>query len=151
MNRKLSSSFTMIYKYLFPFFWVVGFGLATLTLWFSRIIPPETQNPKGQFLIIWIAGTSFLLWSSRRLKTVTLSHDHLLIRNYSKTIKLPLSSVKDITESWFNRPNIVKLHIYPSCDFGNTIVFIPKFRMWGNPLVPELKELIMSNSDGHNI
>jgi hypothetical protein len=150
MNEKLSSSMTFYYKVLFPFLWISGFGAGTIAMWLGKFNQPSQSpdDPRLIFLVVWIAGSLFLLIDTIRLKAVMLDKDVLVVKNFVKVIRVPLRSIKHISESRLMRPKTITLTVYPTCDFGEKITFIPKakfqmtFKLFSeHPIVVKLREL----------
>jgi len=146
MNEKLSSSTTNIQKIVFPVIWISAFTFANIMLWFgsdSFTKAPPTEM-KWMFLFGLFVGTIFLIWHSRRLKHVELNGDMLIVKDYRREIEIPLRNINEVKETWFSNPKLIKLSIYPECEFGDKIVFIPKTKMhipFGqHPIVKLLKE-----------
>ena len=147
MIEKLSSSLTFWHKFLFPAIWITGFGIGTISLWTTS----DDSSMKWDFLCVWLVGSSFLLWHAILLKKVTLHNDHLIVQNYFSENIVPISNIKEVTQSWFVHPPIVKLMLDPPCEFGDKIVFIPRFkvnlRVWGNPITEQLRQLVKNQRE----
>ena len=146
--RTLSSGQTVLLKFLFPVFWIGGFGLGTIALWLAPSHArggPSPVETKWVFLAAWILGTAFILWISVGLKRVRLDGDTLYISNYMREIGVPLGLVELVSENrWINvRP--VTIQFRQPTEFGDKITFIPKARPFGpwnpNPIVAELQAL----------
>jgi hypothetical protein len=150
MSEKISSSMTVYYKVLLPVLWIAGFGFGTATMWLGKFDQPSQAQtePKYMFLIFFIVGSAFLLRDLVRLKTITIENDELIIRNFTKVIRVPVRQINRITESRFMRPKTISLTILPSCEFGEKITFIPKAKMertfkvlTEHPIAKRLREL----------
>ena len=141
---------TGYYKVLLPVLWIAGFGFGTATMWlgkFDQPSQPQTE-PKYMFLFFFILGTAFLLRDFVRLKTVTIENDELVIKNFTRIIRVPVRQINRITESRLMRPKTISLTIYPPCEFGEKIIFIPKAKMdmtfkilTAHPIAKRLREL----------
>ncbi len=147
MNEKLSSSWTLFYKLIFPIVWISGFGIGTIVLWLASFDPIKSppSEMKWMFLFAWLTGSSFIIWFSLRLKHVTLTDKLLIVKGYFKEIEVPISSVNYVSESMFVNPKTIKLSIYPESEFGSTIVFMPKVKLYNpfkqHPITKQLMQL----------
>jgi hypothetical protein len=150
MSERLSSSATLYYKVILPALWITMFGYGTLAMWLGYF-PKPSQPPeevKLVFLVVWLACSAFLMIDTMRLKTVTLDNDDLVIKNFTAVIRVPLRNINHISESRFTRPKTVSLSVYPPCEYGEKITFIPRptfqisFKLWGeHPIVMKLRQL----------
>ncbi len=141
---------TFYYKVLLPVLWIGGFGFGTLAMWLGKLDQPS-QPPdevKLTFLFFFIIGSAFLLRDAIRLKTITIDKDDLIIKNFARVIRVPFRHINHISESRLMRPKTISLTIYPSCEFGEKITFIPKVKMQmtfklltEHPIAKRLREL----------
>jgi ABC-type phosphate/phosphonate transport system permease subunit len=139
MVTRLSSLQTFFCKFIFPPILIGGFGLAVTK---TR----NTADPKSwlAILMIWIVCSAFLYWSCVRLKKVSIDDQFLYVSNYLKEIAIPFSLIGDVTENtWLNTP--VTIHFKLPTEFGDEIVFMPKFRwvpsLSSHPVVAMLRQL----------
>ena len=98
-------------------------------------------------LLVWIAGSAFLLWDSFRLKAVSVDENLLYVSNYLKEIAIPLSHIYDVTENIWLNTHPVSIYLKSPSEFGGRIVFMPKTRFLffsSHPVVKELKQLAKS-------
>ena len=135
-ERILSSAWTFWMKYVFPAVWISGFGLAT-------ILTADPQN-KIVFLVVWIAGTTSILWAYAGLKRVRMDERQLYVSNYFREICVPFSAITDVKQNrWINsRP--ITIYLRDATQFGDKVTFMPKQRIqfWSvDPVVNELKRL----------
>ena len=138
--RTLSSMQTFLMKVVFPILWIGGFGVGTVAMWFGASAPAFVR---WQFLVMWIAGSAFILWSCGRLKRVRIDREFLYVSNYRREITVPLSMIEAVTENrWLNiHPVTVRFRV--PTEFGQTITFMPTARFWNlssHPVVRELRE-----------
>ena len=155
MEEKLSSSMTLFYKIILPALWISGFGFGTLGMWLGKFDQPS-QPPdevKLTFLFFWIIGSAFLLRDAVRLKSITQDKNDLIIKNFSKVIRVPLSNIHHISESRLMRPKTISITITPPCEFGERVTFIPKAKLQlsfnplsEHPIAKRLRELAGSKS-----
>ena len=87
-ERTLSSAWTFWTKFLFPAIWILAFGYVTF-LWSGA--PPQT---KFVFLVVWIAGTTSILWAYAGLKRVRMDERQLYVSNYFRETYVPFSAIK---------------------------------------------------------
>ena len=143
MNKTISSSMTVIYKFIFPSVWISGFGIGTLAML-------TTGNDMGwMFLAMWIAGSVFLAWGCFPLKRVQIDGSELLISNYRKTIRVQISQLQDVTENLLSNIHPVWIHFKTTTEFGNRIMFMPTVTFLifsSHPIVSELKTLSKMNA-----
>jgi len=149
MNERLSSLITFYFKMLLPVLWITGFGFGTLAMWLGCFQPQPEEKEKLMFLLAWIIGSAFFIRDMVRLKTVISEGNDLIIKNFSKTVRVPIRDINHITESRLRSPKTVSLTIYPPSEFGDKITFIPKakfrisFNLFGeHPIVTRLRQLI---------
>jgi hypothetical protein len=147
--KTLSSAQTFFMKVLFPPVWISMFGLGTLALWFGAMHgkngsqPPEAM--KWLFLLLWLAGTAFILWGCAGLKRVRVDSNFLYVSNYLREISVPLKMISDVEEIRWINIHPVTVHFRSTTDFGRRITFMPRIRMFAlwssHPVVAELKHL----------
>ena len=136
-KKAISSSLTFFYKCILSTLWIGLFGLATFTQIGSR-------NIEGMlFLIVWVAGTLFIYWGCIRLKHVKINQENIYISNYFKTIAVPLSEIKQLSENCFINIHPIWITFHNPTDFGQKIMFMPKFSfntfiLLSHPIIDEL-------------
>jgi hypothetical protein len=145
----LSSRLTFITKFIFPIFWITGFGFFTLAMWAGQLTGRQGAHPpiemKLPLLVAWVAGSVFILWTCRGLKEVRADDRSIYVSNYLKKISVPVGMIENITENrWFNhRP--VTIHFRCDTEFGRNVTFMPKRQLiapWrSHPVVAELRRL----------
>lgn len=138
---------TFLMKVVFPVLWIGMFGFGTLVQWFGPITGKAgARTPsfmKWQFLVMWIAGSAFIIWSCGRLKRVRIDGGFLYVSNYRREITVPLSMIESVTENrWLNiHPVTVRFRV--PTEFGQAITFMPTARFWNlssHPVVRELRD-----------
>src|SRR5581483_1544414 len=145
-DRLLSSAQTVVTKFIFPAFWIGGFGAGTAMLWFADLQSKNGPPPpelKWLFLTVWIAGGSFILWLCSGLKKVTLRGDSLIVSNYLKEISIPLTMVEHVSENRWINIHPVTIRLRAPTEFGSEVTFMPKARLIGwtsHPVVAELRK-----------
>jgi hypothetical protein len=147
-RRSVSSAQTFLLKFIFPLFWISGFGSGTLGLWFGafdgshRTAPPEM---KWVFLFAWIAGSTLIGWFAVRIKRVAMDRDNLYISNYFREFAVPYGQVMEVSENRWVSGHPVTLKLRTESEFGRAITFLPRARMFGffsaHPIVGEIRAL----------
>lgn len=123
----ISSRLTFVMKFIFPFVFISGFGVGTLSIWLDQmhykngdLLPLED---KWKFLAAWIFGTTYILWNCVGLKKVRMDSTHLYVSNFRKEVAIPFVDVVDINEHrWFNLPSTI--HFRAPIEFGQSIKFL---------------------------
>jgi hypothetical protein len=55
------------------------------------------------FLVVWIAGTTSILWAYADLKRVRMDERQLYVSNYFREICVPFSAITDVKQNrWIN-------------------------------------------------
>ncbi len=139
--RELSSPFTFFYKYVFIFIWFFGFGFGIS----DTLLATEPFGTTWiQYMAVWLGMTLFIFFTSGNIKKVLIDGDTLVITNFLKTDRLPLSRISGVDGSTFLSPRLVWLTLHEPCMFGTRIVFLPKHRLTKglgkHPIVHELKD-----------
>jgi hypothetical protein len=154
-STTLSSAQTLLMKVIFPILWISLFGFGALTLWtmpfHGRNGHPPPELMKWMFLIVWIVGTLFILYTCAGLKRVKTDDRNLYISNYLREITVQLTQIQNVTEiKWINI-HPVTIHFRGDTAFGSRVTFMPKVRYvsgWtSHPVVAEL-QLLAKNALG---
>lgn len=139
--RTLSSSFTFFYKYVFSLIWISGFGIGTFTAFMNK-----NDSDQYVFLFFFIFGTILIYLVCARIKKVQLEGNSLIISNYIQSIEVDLSDVKSISGSILLTPELIWFKLRSPTIFGQTIIFMPRFRFFGgftkHPMVEELQAIV---------
>ena len=132
-------------KYIFPIVWVGGFGFGTLGLWWNAFRAHNGWLPTSvepwTFLIGWIAGTTFIISSSLRLKRVQIDHQAFYISNYISEVMVPFTEALDFVASQWSRPATITIHFRTQTAAGSRVVFMPKTGLLSTNLRPVVDEL----------
>lgn len=126
--------------------WVAGFGFGVFSEILNEIDQPSHSTEGIPFMVAsWIVGSAISLTYAMRLKTVVIDEGNLVIKNYIRTIRIPLKNIEDVAVSLCWRPLTICISFYPKSEFGRKILFIPKsiFRLYpgDHPIVVRLREL----------
>ena len=144
-SRVLSSGLTFFYKFVFSTFWTGGFAAATLGLLLSPPKEPHA-NPWLFFLGGTVCGGLFLFWTCGRLKRVAVSRDALIVSNYLRTIRVPVSRVTQVSASRLMSPETIWLTFDPPTPFGRSVMFMPPARLTlglsAHPMAAEVRRII---------
>ena len=148
MIRNVSSIQTFLVKWIFPLFWILIFGYGTVMLWLNKFDQPQQVDAiymKLLFLIIFIVGTTTLAIFSFPLKRVRMDSKYLYISNFLTEIRVPFTSISDVTENRWINTHPVTVHFRTSTQFGRKIVFMPTARWFAflssHPIVAELRKV----------
>ena len=143
--RRISTGATTFWKSVFVPTWITGVGAFTVALWMDLIgSPPAPMAVKAVVLSLWMAFSPFFVWWSRRMSHVWLDGDVLVLRPGGRDYRVPLSQIRDIEESRFQRVKLITLHLGRPSPMGDKIVLAAPFTFQkpfsDHPLVAELKE-----------
>ena len=74
---------------------------------------------KFVFLVVWIAGTTSILWANAGLKRVRMDERQLYVSNYVQEIHIPFSAITDVKQNrWLNsRP--ITIYFRDATEFGS--------------------------------
>ena len=99
--QRVSSSATLILKFFIPTFWIVFFGMLTISLWFvefdfyGRI--PKLYMQLGMTTIYLLVV--LLLWKTiMGLKRVEMDENYVYSTNYFKTFRYPYKSIEKVSQ-----------------------------------------------------
>lgn len=124
---RLSSDWTLFYKFFLPTVWIVFFGITTGVLLFT--LRPALPFVLGAVLC-YSACVAFLYFTILQLKRVEGTAEHMYVTNYFKTYRYTLDSIAKITSSDFLIFKVVTLHFAESTSFGRRIHFIRRRTVW---------------------
>lgn len=148
MPREISSGLTFFYKFIFPGFWITGFGAGSLAITVAgdRF---GGSPPPWLFPIAWVFGTTLAWHLCIKLKRVRLANTDLHLSNFHSEIVVPLIELEGISYCWWSNPRRVTLTFSTENKFGRRITFMPQrnprpFTLpWKpHPIVVELRELV---------
>ena len=141
MKRQISSKQTFFLRIILPILLVVVITVATVSIYLQS----GESEKSAAFLLpeIFIFILPIILLILRRYKEVKIDENFLYVSNYLKKISIPLSDIRDVTESRL-RGHPVTIHLKTVSAFGGKITFLPNITVTlpgPNPIVEELKEL----------
>ncbi len=150
--RTISSAQTFVMKYVFPLIWIAGFAGVTLLMFVSPdAMHDESGGPvdpslKWFFFFATIAGAAFIRWVCFSLKRVRMDERSLYVSNYRDEHVVPLADVALVTENRWINVHPVTIHLHRETEFGSSIVFMPKVRMFAfwssHPVVAEIRAAV---------
>ena len=118
-KRELSSVVTFIIKFIFPMFWSGLFGCGTVCMFLQN--KPEAPG----FLVGLIIGSLFIGFVGHDLKKVSVDGDEILISNYLKTCRVPISEIVAVIENRMVSPKLIWIYFKHRTPFGQRIKFTP--------------------------
>ena len=123
--EKLSSASTFLYKYVFTTLWPTGFALAALLAYLRP--SARAQGAHLQFLLIFLVGSLLIWWFCAGLKRVELDGNDLVVSNYRRHIRVPVSDIEAVHQNRLLNLRPITVSFKRSTDFGQSIVFMPPF------------------------
>lgn len=140
MKRRISSGFTFVNKIVVSTMWLV-FGLKILLI--SSLV--GHGGPSANFFLIWLTGIVIIAFTCVPLKQVELDGNTLVVSNYRKTITIPASEIKAVSETAILSHHPVWITFRNQTEFGTRIMFMPTYQffcIWSShPIVKELRQL----------
>ena len=91
---------------------------------------------------IWAGLGSFFLWWASKLEHLWLVGDELVVRRSGRERRVPLTEVRNISETHWSRVKTVTIELRPGLSVGDRILFIPPinaFPFLDHPLVKDLQ------------
>lgn len=140
--RRISSASTGFWKWVFAPGWLLGMGGVTAAGWLGFL---ENLPPEGGLILLtalWAGLGSVLIWWSGRIEEVWWAGDDLVVRRSGRGRRIPLSDIREISETRWSRVKTVTLSLRPGHPSGEKIYFLPPFTplpFLAHPLVKELK------------
>jgi hypothetical protein len=74
--------------------------------------------------LVWITGTSFILWLAIRLKRVRLDASHLYVSKGFREITVPLEEISQVTENRWINVHPITIHFKNATACGPNIIFM---------------------------
>jgi hypothetical protein len=147
MRIRLSSAWTPFYTKFFAPVWITGFGAGTLALWLG--VMDDGREPdllfKLHFLVMWVLGSTFILWFVRRLSDLWIERDELVIVRGRSEERVPLAAVVKVSETRFWNPKQIKVELQPGAGTRSQVIFVApqviQLPFTDHPSVRQLREL----------
>ena len=145
--KRISSSWTFVYKRLFPVFWF-GFVLVFLGISFFVDMPKDAPPvplfilPTFMLVIGYFIMRKFIF---DLVDQVWDDGDSLLVINRGEEERIALANIKNVNYSPFISPRRAVLSLQRNTAFGNHIAFLPPTRFLPfatNPVVNDLIDRI---------
>lgn len=129
---RLSSNWTLFYKFFIPTFWIVLIGACVAATWAMKIsiFPGVSPFTFGLILTAIYLGVLLLLYIfTLRLKRIEIDENYIYITNYFKNYRYPHQDI-DFIESP-NRPlfSVATLHLKAAGSLGNKMKYL-EVRGW---------------------
>jgi len=137
MKKRLSTSMTFFWKFIFSGLWLGGFTIGSImamtTLGFEGLV----------FLVGLVFGFLLLYYACLRAKVVHIDETTLYVSNFRKKIEVPIRDIKSVHENIMFSPRPIFVEFKKETEFGNGIMFIGTFEMIlffsTHPSVKEIK------------
>ena len=145
MRRTLSSPLTFFWKFAATPV-LIGWFVYVLAGewsggWKNRDGTPVSSGEIAIAVLCWAATFVCLVFLSARLKRVEVDDGTLFISNYVTEIRVPLSEVIDVTESWTPKWFLLGIDLRNPTAFGQHIDSRPKLRFYCSGLHPVARDL----------
>lgn len=131
--QQVSSNLTLIFKLFIPIFWVVFFGLLTLSAW---VVSPESGGALARWDIrlvissVFLSGAALLYFSLWKLKRVEMDADFVFATDYFRTVRNPWSNVARLSKQQYFFFSIIHIQLQTPGSFGKRIVFLASRSRW---------------------
>lgn len=139
--RRISSSSTTFWKWVFAPGWVLFLGGFIAAGWLGLLDRPLSDQTLVLLTIIWLGLGSFFIGWAGRLEHVWLEGEELIVRRAGREFRIPLFEVQSITETRWSRVKTVTVKLTPGQPLGDRIHFVPPWRplpFLSHPLVKDL-------------
>jgi len=145
--RQISSRFTFFYKFILPWWFVLG--LIDL-LWRQRTMFALPNSETGYIAVMLVGFSVWMIWLGWPLQKVSIFGDKLYVSNFRKEIAIPISEIVDVRGNIWVDPQRVTIYLRNETEFGSKIRFLAKYRWFGrwstHPIVNELLDLARSQT-----
>lgn len=125
---RLSSNWTIFYKFFIPTFWIVFGGACVLAAWAMKVRVIEGMSSDRFALLLTISyavGIAVLYWSTMRLKRVEVDEHYVYVTNYFKNYRYPHQDVAYIKEGKLPIFNRATLRLKASGTLGDRFTYLP--------------------------
>jgi uncharacterized membrane protein YraQ (UPF0718 family) len=125
---RLSSSTTFFWKFIFTGFWLSMPLLNIVEAMWRWLVLSQPfslgENPFALLLLTAFAG--FAWWMLTPLKSVYLDTNSLLVSNFLRKIRIPLTEVRHIDRPDNSSHRRISIWLHSSSEFGDVIIFMPR-------------------------
>lgn len=131
MTYTVSSKLTVVYKFIFPALavylavWSI-YGWLDLLLGFSDPTSVRFAKALG-FSIFTVFFAVMAFWLCLPLKSVRIQDDYLIVSNFLKEIRVPVSEVSVVTGPDMTSLQRIEIHLRNPSAFGRVIIVMPGF------------------------
>ncbi|MCB9285612.1 MAG: hypothetical protein H6563_16275 [Lewinellaceae bacterium] len=131
--QQVSSNLTLPFKLFIPIFWLVFFGLLTITAW---VVSPEKAGALAHLDLrlaitaIFLTGAGLLYFTFLQLKRVEMDTDFVFVTNFFKSVRYPWSSIEKVVQQQFLFFPIIYIYLKEPGSFGRRIVFLGSRSRW---------------------
>ena len=131
---------TLFWKIIFPAFWLGGFGLGTVVLFFADFWmgPP--------MLFGFLIGLALFYFGTMKAKKVHIDDNYLYVSNFRKHDRIPLRHVKSVSDFVLLSPRPIFVEFKVETNFGKEIMFLGYFEFFlffsTHPAVKEIRKRI---------
>jgi len=145
MRRELSSSFTPLYRWVFPALLSIA---AAIVVWrLARIGLPGRPAPWDVVMAVAIAAVLIIVARILdRGKRVWIDGQQLIVSDFRREIQVPFSAIRQVETARFWKPDRVRIRFNQPTRFGDSIVFFTSGRWLNfsarNPVAEEIKRLV---------
>ncbi|BDU18753.1 hypothetical protein DYGSA30_02100 [Dyella sp. GSA-30] len=129
--RRLSSSMTFFYKWVFPVVWLGFVGLGVFTGLFSEHTGQGSLDPMIVVIPIFMFAFGFFLFRQLLgglVDEVTLDGDNLIVKKGDEHLRISLADVINVNSFSSINPRRISLRLRNSTRLGRDIDFIPAGR-----------------------
>jgi hypothetical protein len=141
-RKRISSSSTTFWKWIFTPGIITLFGGFTAAAWFGFLDRPPSAGPLLLLSTICLGMGSFFIWWACKLEHVWLVGDELVVCRSGQERRVSLRDVRVISETHWSRVKTVTIELRPGLSVGEKILFIPPinaFPFLDHPLVKDLQ------------
>lgn len=125
--RKLSTNLTFFWR-LYAIVWVLFFPVSGIYWLYRYFSFSETVFDPGKlvlFILFALISSVFVHFMLGKLKNVFLDGDTLIVSNFFKQIRIPLSEVSHVDNPDLSSLQRIKIILHIPSEFGEEIVFAP--------------------------
>jgi len=139
--QRISSGSTNFWKWGFAPGWTVLFGGFTAAGWLGLLDGSPSDGALALLTSIWLGLGSFFWWWTSQLEHVWLSGDEVVVMRGGREHLVPLTDVREITETRWSRVKTVAIKLRPGHPVGDQILFVPTFTLLPFLSHPVVKDL----------
>lgn len=149
--QNVSTNLTLFLKIFIPTFWIVFFGLFTVSTYVKDIYIGSLTPWLFRLTctLFFLTGLALLYFTLMQIKRVDMDETYLYVSNYFKTIRYPYSLVEKVDERDFLFFHLIHIHFKQKGQFGKKIVFLSRGKKLDRFLRshPDIARQLMSDAD----